>query len=103
MLRSAVLAIAVVLAVGGLGLRLAGHPSATPIAVWGSVLALAVLIERWRYRPKRGAPAGAGPHEWTRTDERFVDPETGELMEVFYDARTGEREYRATGSPLPSG
>ena len=28
------------------------------------------------------------------TDEVFVDPATGKQMRVWYDAKTGEREYR---------
>ena len=28
------------------------------------------------------------------TDEVFVDPASGKQMRVWYDAKTGEREYR---------
>jgi hypothetical protein len=36
------------------------------------------------------APPGA---DWTLTGERFVDPSSGETLEVWFCARTGERAY----------
>ena len=32
---------------------------------------------------------------WRATPERFVDPETGRLVSVFFDSATGERRYAA--------
>ena len=32
-------------------------------------------------------------HAWERTRERFVDDETGKLLEVWVDPLTGERRY----------
>jgi hypothetical protein len=63
-----------------------------PLAVWGAILAGGVLVERWRYqflaedRPSR---------DWQATTERFIDPETGRLVTVFFNPATGERRYVA--------
>ncbi|HJU19822.1 MAG TPA: hypothetical protein VJ770_25490 [Stellaceae bacterium] len=56
----------------------------------GLVLVGAVLVERWRYKPLGGARLGP---DWIATGERFVDPETGKLVTVFYHPATGERRY----------
>jgi len=61
-------------------------------AVPGLVLLFALVIERWRYKPVTGRPPGAG---WVGTNERFVDPESGKLVTVFYQPATGERRYVA--------
>ncbi len=64
------------------------------------LLAIALVIERWRYkriRDERPDP------RWTDTGERFVDPETGALTAVYFDPASGERHYLAaesrTGTP----
>jgi hypothetical protein len=45
-----------------------------------------------RYRGSRKSSAnGAGPKP---TTEVFIDPSTGRRMRVWYDAKTGDREYR---------
>jgi hypothetical protein len=31
--------------------------------------------------------------DWHPTDEKFVDPESGRLVTVWFDPRTGERRY----------
>jgi hypothetical protein len=61
-------------------------------AVWAVVLLLAALFERWRYKPL--GPRAPGP-DWQLTGERFVDPETGKLVTVYFHPRTGERRYIA--------
>ena len=54
---------------------------------------LGLLIGWERYRGTRsrapGGVSGARP-----TSEVFIDPETGRLMRVWFDERTGQREYR---------
>ena len=61
----------------------------------GSALTLGLVFERWRYKPVQTPSSAKG----SPTGERFIDPETGVLMEVYYDAATGERTYvRAVGS-----
>jgi len=60
------------------------------LAVNGFILVSAMLLERKRYRTQVDPTQGY----WRPTGERFVDPTTGRLMEVFYSPATGEREYR---------
>ena len=62
------------------------------MAGWGVILIIGLLIERWRYKPLAGQRPGP---EWTATDERFVDPETGKLVTVYYHPASGERRYVA--------
>jgi hypothetical protein len=105
----------VMLAVGGL-MILAGLATLTVggfvtpglwLVVTGSVLVLAAVLERARYRSeaaeRANEPAGPGGGEtpgaveprFRPTDEVFVDPSTGRRMRVLLDARTGERRYVA--------
>lgn len=60
-----------------------------PPAVMGAVLVLSVLIER-RYRGKASGPETG----WQPTDEKFIDEESGRLMQVWYHPATGRRDYR---------
>jgi len=58
------------------------------VVVAGTVIALF----GWdRYRGNRKNPSTGGAQ---KTDEVFLDPETGRRMRVWYDATTGQREYR---------
>jgi hypothetical protein len=60
------------------------------LIVGGLFLIVALAIERWRYKPvgnQRPDP------RWTDTGERFVDPGTGVLTAVYFDAAKGERHY----------
>jgi hypothetical protein len=77
---------AVVLALFGCG------PAAIGLAGWALVLIVGLLIERWRYKPLTERPPGP---DWTATDERFVDPETGKVVTVYFHAASGERRYVA--------
>ena len=55
-----------------------------------SAIALAALaFERRGYQPKASNPAALMP-----TGERFQDPTSGDLIEVWEDPVRGEREYR---------
>jgi len=58
----------------------------------GAAIILGTAFERWRYRNTPSAGA-----RWERTEERFEDPATGEIMEVHYDRASGERRYVRTG------
>jgi hypothetical protein len=60
------------------------------LAVNGLILVSAMLFERQRYRMRVDQTQGS----WQPTGERFVDPTTERLMEVFYNPATGSREYR---------
>jgi len=89
MLRAAVLIVAAALAAGGLLAWATGHPQGLPAALWGSILLLATLFERWRYRQASRSPDGP----WIATEERFVDPETGRTLQVWYEPHSGARRY----------
>ncbi len=94
MLRLGLLVFGVALAV--VGLVLAASGGGWQVAIFGAILVIAVLCERWRYRgieaPLRG--------RWQRTGERFEDPGTGKIVEVLYDVESGERRYApAPGKP----
>jgi hypothetical protein len=89
MLRVFVLVLGVVLMLIGLWPRMQGEHVLWAPLIWGFVLFAATLLERWRYRadtPREGTG-------WEATEERFIDPESGRLMQVFYQPATGERRY----------
>jgi hypothetical protein len=94
---------------GGLGaLALAGVAIATfrgapfPFillpALGGLILILGALFERVYY--KRVAPNAPGSG-WVATDERFVDPATGRLVQVHFRPDTGQRAYVDAGAAPP--
>lgn len=94
MLRAGLAIAGLALLAGAIALAAAGCPI---IAIWrllvpGLVLVGAALVERWRYKRLGGMPPG---REWVATEERFVDPETGKLVAVYYRPPTGERRYVA--------
>jgi hypothetical protein len=59
------------------------------LLVNSAILGAALVFERRGYHPR--APDGAGLRP---TPERFLDPTTGELLEVWEDPASGAREYR---------
>jgi hypothetical protein len=65
------------------------------LAMNGIILVSAVLLERKRYRTRGDRTQG----DFQPTGERFVDPTTQRLMEVFYNSATGERDYREATKP----
>jgi hypothetical protein len=93
MMRTIVAAIGGLFAAGALVLAaLRSYPPASILAIWAAILLVGLLIERWRYKKLTAAPPGP---DWQRTDERFVDPETGKLVTVYFHPATGERRYIA--------
>jgi len=91
MLRSAVIAIGAACFVGGLIALATGLcPPAFVFMFWGAILVLGTVYERFRYKPIESATPGAG---WTRTDERFINDETGQPVTVWLDPASGERKY----------
>lgn len=90
MLRRVLFFVAVgCLVAGMLALAFGAWPPAFWLLINGSALTLGLVFERWRYKPVKTAAAARG----TATEEKFIDPETGALMQVYYDAATGERSY----------
>jgi len=63
--------------------------------VWIAVPAALVVV--WFFFRSGGykrRPLDAPPgRDWTFTGERFVDPNSGALIEVWWNARSGERAY----------
>jgi hypothetical protein len=62
------------------------------LAIPGLVLLFGLVVERWRYKPVTTRLPGP---DWVSTSERFIDPESGETVTVFYQPSTGERRYVA--------
>jgi hypothetical protein len=62
------------------------------LALFGLLLVIAALFERWRYQRLGSTHPGSG---WVATAERFIDPESGKLVTVYYRPATGERRYIA--------
>ena len=93
-LRAALFAIAGFLLAGATALTIAGYTIGVVLrlAVPGLVLLFGLLVEAWRYKPLTDHQPGPG---WIPTDERFIDPESGKLVAVFYKPATGERRYIA--------
>lgn len=83
---------AALLAGGALCLQAGQYPAAAMLCLWGAMLIVGALYERFRYKPLEAAPLGPG---WTRTTERFIDHETGRPVTVYIEDRTGERKYVA--------
>lgn len=94
MLRAAIFAIAGISTVGGIVLAFWSGVTRVigiELVAFGVLLAIGTAFERWRYRP----PVRPGDDgRWQRTQERFVDPESGEVLTVYYDPTTGQRDYR---------
>ena len=71
------------------------HPAFWGVAlyfgIYGVVIVGAIVFERSHYRPPVDRTRGA----WEPTGERFLDPTTGQLMEVYHNPATGERDYVA--------
>lgn len=90
MLRTVVFVLGTMLAATGAWLWSRGVtlPGIQALGV-GGILALGLLVERWRYQ-KTQLPADT---QWHPTGERFVDPTSGKNVEVLYDPASGERRY----------
>jgi hypothetical protein len=96
MLRTVVIAAAAILTCVGIILVACGvHVPGWQALCVGVIVLIGTLFERWRYRRIEEPPEG----DWQRTDEQFIDPSTGEPVQVLFDPRTGERRY-AAGIPL---
>ncbi len=90
MLRALALLLGLAMIGGGIAQLVTGQrdPGIYLMVLGAGVLA-GTLFERWRYRAvlPRAAPG------WQRTNERFVDPDSGEDVTVFYDPQSGQRHY----------
>jgi len=66
----------------------------------GILLAIATLTALLEpiYGRASGKPAGKG---WRPTDEKFVDPETGKLVTIWFCSSSGERRYVEENEAAP--
>jgi hypothetical protein len=60
------------------------------LAINGLLIVGGILFERSGYSSRINRTQG----KWQPTGERFNDPTTGQIMEVYYNPQTGERDYR---------
>jgi hypothetical protein len=85
--RSWGLTAGVLLAVCGVALWASG--GGWMLLIVGAVVIVTVLLEpvygRATTRPLGGT--------WRPTDEKFVDPESGKLLTVWFDPTSGDRRY----------
>lgn len=79
---AAALVILTVLAVFG------GWSMWPPLIAFGAMFVF-VLFERNQYKAITDRP----PPGWEATGERFIDPETGKQVTVYYDPKSGQRQY----------
>jgi hypothetical protein len=95
-LRRVVIAYGVLCLIGAVILLVAHVTTALVIylAINGFVIAGAILFERSSYHSKADRTRG----KWQPTGERFNDPTTGQIVEVYYNPQTGERDYRESES-----
>lgn len=95
MFSRALYAIGILLLAGAaVALWVGGHVAwfVPQLVAGGLILTAGIALERWRYKPVR---ASRPDPRWTDTGERFVDPETGTMTAVYFDAAKGERHYLA--------
>ncbi len=90
MLRGGVLGIGILFLLAGVILLELEIWPALWLAIVGGVIVVGTLLERVIYKPLRSERPGAG---WVKTAERFIDPDTGRPVDVFYNPTSGERQY----------
>ena len=69
-------------------------PPAWPFLLCAGILAVSVFFERTL---SRNNPVPRGPG-WEATAERFRDEESGAMVTVWFNAKTGERRYVEDGA-----
>ena len=92
MLRRAIVAYGLLSVIIAVVLLLTVQAAIVPalyLGVNGLIVVGALLFERQRYRP--AVDRAQGP--WQLTGERFVDPSSGQMVEVRYNPQTGQRDY----------
>ena len=93
MLRGIVLAVGILMLLAGVasaGLGMPGLP--LWLLIVGGTITAGTLLERVIYKPLQRERPGAG---WVKTAERFIDPDSGQAVDVFYNPASGERQYVA--------
>jgi hypothetical protein len=93
--RLFVLAVGALLLSGGTLLTVVTGGGGIGLMIVGALVMLSVALERRYGRP--GTPPRVEHSDWELTKEKFVDHETGQLLEVWMDPLTGERRYEPAG------
>ncbi len=95
MLRAFVLVAAAVMLAVGIYLLTARGASlgGLQLCIVGALVIAGLLFER-HYRPRVRQS-----DSWQATGERFIDPNSGKLIEVRYNPQTGERSYQEIEAP----
>jgi hypothetical protein len=95
LLRRVLIAYAVLCLIGAVILLIAHVTIALVIylAINGLIIAGGILFERSSYRSTADRTQG----KWQPTGERFNDPTSGKIIEVYYNPQTGQRDYRESG------
>ena len=96
--RLAVFVLGVLLSGAGLLLTLFASGSGLGLMIVGALLLVSLGLEARYGRP--GAPTDVPHTAWERTGERFLDDETGSVLEVWIDPLTGERRYEPEGADI---
>jgi uncharacterized membrane protein HdeD (DUF308 family) len=92
MLRNIVLALGATMIAGGLVALIGGaYAAAIVVMVWGTVLVVGILYERYIYKTVIERPPAT--KNWVKTTERFVEDKSGKPVRVYYNTLTGERAY----------
>lgn len=65
-------------------------PVGIEMMIFGALLIIGIGFERMRYNARARSNSG----QWVATGEKFIDPTSGKLTEVYYNDKTGERSYR---------
>jgi hypothetical protein len=93
--RALAFAAAAVSLVAGIALWSFAEGGGLPLLVLAAVIVIGIVFEP-RYRRGRSL---RDEHlvDWRRSGEKFVDPETGEPLEVWIDPLTGARRYSPLG------
>lgn len=94
--RLVVLVLGLLMTLGGGAMAAATGGGGLPMVIVGLLVLASLLYER-RYG-RQGRQKSVPHSEWQLTDERFIDDETGEAVEVWIDPLTGERRYEPLGS-----
>lgn len=85
--RKWALAAGVLILLGGFAVVATG--GGPVLLIVGAVVLVTAALE-----PVYGRAAGRPRDgDWRPTDEKFIDPETGQLVTVWFDPSSGERRY----------
>ena len=94
--RMVVLALGALLLFGGTVLTVLTGGGGIGLMIAGALIIASLGLERRYGRP--GTPPRLEHSDWQLTNEKFVDDETGQALEVWMDPLTGERRYEPMGS-----